>query len=297
MRLEGTEDTLGSRMGKMSSLRLPTFPGSAAFLERLANVQWLLAGWCLVLSIVLAQPVLAARDDSKVLREQATRFWEARVRGDWATVYDYLSEEERAGQTKEKYVETSKASGPWRYLHYRMGSVEASDNMGWVKIEYSVEPVMFPGIKPRHSDHWQKWEKVDGKWTLLFAKRNGEFPQLPPSLRPLEEEKAVMKRADKMWKAREHNDYTAVYHLCEPSFRKQVSLDEWLTKRSQNLYLGHEILWAEVKGDRAVVRISFEYRPDDPALTKMDPMKDATMQNWIKVDGQWYLNVSIPADE
>lgn len=297
MKFEAMRNELRSLMSRRSSLRMRGVSDGMTCSERPASARWLLAAWFLLLSICLASPLLAAQDESKILREQATKLWEARVKGDWGTVYDCLSEEERSGLTKEKFIEARKAVGPWRYLHYKMGSVETSADMGWVKVQYSAEPVQFPGIEPRVTDRWEKWEKVAGKWTPLFHKRNDEFPQLPPSLRSLKEEKAVTARADKFWKARELNDYTAVYHLCAPSFRNQVSLDEWLTKKAQNLYLGHEILWAEVKGDRAMVRSIFEYRPDDPTLSKADPAKEVAMQNWIKVDGEWYLDVNLPAPQ
>lgn len=263
------------------------------FLQQQGISRKLLAASLLMLGVVLAWPLQAAQDEGKVLREYATKFWEARVKGDWATVYDYLSPEERSGKTRDKFIETSKQTGPWRYLHYKIGAVEAADDMGWVKIEYSQEPVQFPGIKPKIVDRWEKWEKVEGRWTLVPAQRFQQTPQLPPSLRPLEEEKALKARAEEFWKAREKNDYTTIYYLCAPDFRKKISLEEWLTKKAQNLYVSHDILWAEVNGNQAKVRTVYEYRPNDPSVSKMDPLEETAMQGWIKIDGRWYLDVRI----
>lgn len=253
---------------------------------------WTLTGLFLLLSVALAGPLLAAQDESKDLREHAKAFWEARVKGDWAKVYDFLSESEQAGLTKEKYVEQNKQRGPWRYLNYKMGSVEAADGLGWVDIEYAAEPVLFPGIKPKLVKRWEQWEKEDGKWLTVTGKRIQELPQLPPSLRPLKEEKAVIARAEEFWKAREKNDYAKVYQLCSPSFRKKVPAAEFLGKKALNIYVGHQVLWAEVQEDKATVRTAYEYRPNDPNVSKMDPREEVAMQGWIKVDGQWYLDIS-----
>lgn len=291
MRFEVTMSDSVSRIRLRSPERRGKLSGSPVSLLRSVSARGLLVGWFVLLGATFACPLPAAQDESKMLRDQATKFWEARVRGDWATVYGYLSEEERAGKTKDQYVEYSKEVGPWRYLHYKIGTVEASDDVGWVKVEYAAEPLRFPGLKPRRVDRWELWEKVDDRWAVVQGKRIAEFPKLPPSLRPLKEEQAVAARAEEFLKAREKGDYAAVYRLCAPNFRSQVSLEEWLAKKAQNLYVSHRILWTEVTGNEAVVRTAYEYRPNDPSVSKMDPLEDIIMYDWIKVDGQWYLNV------
>ena len=252
----------------------------------------MMAAFFVLINVAFAGLLPAAQDESKILQEQAKRFWDARVNGDWATVYDYLPEEEREGKTRDQYVEQVKQSGLWRYLHYKINAVETADNTGWIKIEYAAEPARFPGVKPKLVDRWEHWEKVDGKWTAVAGKRIQQFPQLPPSLRPLKEEKAVKARAEELWKAREKSDYKTVYNLCAPSFRAKVPAEQWLAKKALNLYISHQILWVEVHGEEAVARIAYGYRPNDPNVSKMDPLEETAMQSWIKVDGQWYLNVS-----
>lgn len=292
---------LGSHVGRQPSRRMV----ARHFFGRFHNLRnhpvsgqrswrclWPATVFLLLLGLVWSSPLLAAQDESTTLREQVKAFWEARVKGDWATVYDYLFENERMGLTKEKYVEQSKERGPWRYLHYKMGAVETDEDVGWVDIEFAAEPVLFPGIKPKLVKRWEQWEKVDGKWLVVTGKHTQELPQLPPSLRPVKEEKAVKARADEFWKAREKNDYARVYELCSPDMRKKVSRAEFLGKKAMYLYSAHKVLWAEVNGDTAIVRTVFEYRPNDPSVSKMDPQEDFAMQDWIKVDGQWYLDVA-----
>ncbi len=260
--------------------------------QRSWRLLWPATVFLLLLGLVWGSPLPAAQDESKALREQAKAFWEARVKGDWATVYGYLLESERMGLAKEQYVEQSKERGPWRYLHYKMGTVETDEDLGWVDIEFAAEPVLFPGIKPKLVKRWEQWEKVDDKWLTVTGKRIQELPQLPPSLRPVKEEKVVMARVDEFWKAREKNDYARVYELCSPGMRKKVSRAEFLEKKAMYLYSAHKVLWAEVNEDRAVVRSVYEFRPNDPSVSKMDPQEDFAMQDWIKVDGQWYLDVA-----
>jgi len=291
MKFAVTMNELAAWRGWSSPEERDNLSDGPVFSQRSGIGRWLAAACLLLLGFVIACPLQAAQDESKVLRERATKYWEGRVKGDWAAVYDYLSEEERAGKTKEDYVESSKQAVTWRYLHYRMGAVEVVEDMGWVKIEYTAEPVRFPGIKPKQVDRWENWEKVDDRWTVVPGKRLEEFPQLPPSQRPFNEEKAVKARAQEFWRAQEKSDYTAIYHLLAPAFREKVSLDEWLTNKAENLYVSHQILWTEVKGNHATVRTAYEYRLNNPHVSKMDPEEEIAMQDWTMVDGQWYLNV------
>ena len=234
----------------------------------------------------------AAQDDSKALRARATVYWEARVKGDWATDYDFLSEAKRESATREQYVARTKDFGPFRYLSYKLSAAETAGDTGWVKVAYDSEPVLFPGIRPSHVDRWELWEKIDGKWFPVEPTQLEDLPKLPPSLRPMKEEAAVTGRANEFWKAREKEDYAAVYQLCSPGFRAKVPAEEFLGKKARNTYVGHRILWAEVKDDHAKLRIVVDYRPNDPSLTKMTPMQETTHQMWVKVNNQWYLDIT-----
>jgi hypothetical protein len=245
----------------------------------------------LVLSFSLVGTLQAAQDDSKALRERAKTFWEARVKGDWATVYDYLSEAEISGRTKEQYVAFSKEKGPFTFTSYTLGEVDVDGDLGWVKTVCDFYPTQFRGVRPTHMDRWEIWEKVDGKWYPVSRQQYEDYPKLPPRLRPLAEEKAVTARANGFWQAREKNDYTSVYQHCSPAFRESIPVEEFLSKKAQYLYVSHQILWAEVEGDRANVRVTVSYRPNDPHLTKMTPVQETIVQPWIKVNNQWFVEI------
>jgi hypothetical protein len=250
-----------------------------------------LAALLLMLSWSVAGSLQAAQDEQKALKERATILWEARVKGDWATVFDYLSETEKKGGTKEQYVAFSKEKGPFRYLSYKLGDVDVEGDVGWVRTAYEIEPTRFPGLPPNKLDTWQVWENKDGKWFPIANEQQQDLPKLPPRLRPLKEESAVIARANEFWQAREKDDYKTVYQLCPPAFRAKVPAEEFLGKKALNTYVGHTIHWAEVAGDHAKLRVTILYRPNDPNLTKMDPAQETFLQEWIKVNNQWYLNL------
>jgi hypothetical protein len=252
-----------------------------------------IVGMLIILTISLAGPLHAAQDETKALRERATTLWEARVKGDWGTVYDYLSESKEIGTaTKQQYIDFSKEKGPFVYVSYKVGEVEVDEDTGWVKTAFALRPLRFPEYPPNRVEQWQLWEKRDGKWYPIPKERMADEPKLPPSLRPLKEERAVTARADGFWQAREKSDYGSLYQYLPPSFREKVSKEEFLGKSALNVYVDHQVHWAEVEGDRANVRVTVGSRPNDPNLTKMDPNYETILQEWIKVKDQWYLDVS-----
>jgi len=257
----------------------------------MSKVSFGLVTMFLLLALLGVTPLQAAQDEQKALTERATAFWQARVKGDWATVYDYLAESEKQGGTKEQYVTFSKEKGPFHYLSYKLGNVEVDGNVGWVKTAFEVEPTRFPGLPPNKIDTWQPWEKRDGQWYPIPHEQLQDVPKLPPNLRPLKEESAVIARANEFWQAREKEDYKTVYQYCPPAFREKVPAEEFLSKKALNTYVKHSVHWAEVSGDQAKVRITVDYRPNDPNLTKMEPSRETIMQQWIKVNNQWYLDI------
>ena len=252
---------------------------------------FILVAMLLTLDLLAVGSLQAAQDERKALTERATALWQARVKGDWATAFDFLSDTEKRGGTKEQYIAFSKEKGPFHYLSYKLGDVEVDGDVGWVKTAYEVEPTRFPGLTPSKLDLWQVWEKRDGQWFPVPNARLQDVPKLPPRLRPLKEESAVTARANEFWQAREKEDYKSVYQYCPPAFREKVTAEEFLSKKALNVYLGHSILWAEVTGDHAKLRVAVDYRPNDPNLTKMEPTRETILQEWIKVNNQWYLDI------
>jgi hypothetical protein len=265
---------------------------SSFFSSRLLLAPCAMMGIILILSLTLANPLQAAQDDSQALRERATAFWQARVKGDWGTVYDYLSGAEIGSATKEEFVKFSNEKGPFVYPSYKLGEIEVDGDMGWAKTSFDIRPMRFPDYPPNHLEQWQVWEKRDGKWYPVPKEEQENVPKLPPRLRPLKEENAVIARANQFWQAREKADYALLYEYLPPAYREKVPKEAFLSKKALYIYVEHRILWAQIDGDHAKVRVTVGTRPTDPNLTKMDPMFDTTVQEWIKVKDQWYVNIS-----
>jgi len=262
------------------------------FLPRpLLKTAHLIVGMLLILTLSLAGSLQAAQDESKALRERATALWEARVKGDWGTVFDYMSGKEIGDATKQQYIDFSKEKGPFIYVSCKLGEVEVDGNTGWVKTAFALKPLRFPDYPPNKLEQWQVWEKRDRKWYPVPKERLENEPDLPPRLRPIQEERAVTARADGFWQAREKGDYALLYQYLSPSFKEKVNKEEFLSKKALNLYVDHEIHWAQVQGDRANVRLTVGSRPNDPNLTKMTPNYELIVQEWIKVKDQWYVDI------
>jgi len=266
---------------------LLSFPTGRVF----SRLRLALAAMLLIFSLIVTGSLLAAQDEAKALRERATALWEARVKGDWATAFDYLSEAEKKGGTKEEYVAFSKENGPFRYISYKLNEVDVDGDLGWIKTSFSLEPLRFPSKRPDLVDRWMVWEKREGQWFPMTSKEEENVPKLPPRLRPIKEEQAVTARVNGFWEAREKGDYARVYQFCAPGFREKVSEAEFLSKKAYNIYVSHRVDWVEVQGDHARVKITVSYRPDDPNLTKMEPSQEISSQKWIKINNQWYLDI------
>jgi len=235
-----------------------------------------------------------ALDTAGVLGERANTFWDARVRQDWGVLYEFLSPSERDQATKERFVSQSKAKAPFRYLSYHLGEVETAGDLGWVKTEFEAKAVKFDRLPSRRVSQWQVWQKSNAEWCPLADGRSELAPGLPPRLRPAAEEARLLKRADEFWEAREKQHWGVVYEYCDPGFRQRVPAEEFLQMKAMNLYLLHALEWAEVAGDRGRVRITYRYRSSDPGLAKLDPDEISVVEDWVKVDDEWYRSVPEP---
>ena len=243
--------------------------------------------FCVIMSVGIE--VLADRDEN-TLKERAKVFWEARVNGDWATVYQYLSQEEKDKFTQEKFVSSRKEKGPFRFLSYELGGVESAGDLGWVEVRYAIQPLGYPEYPPRQMHLWDVWQKT-GDWYPVPASRSAEFPKNPPRLRPVEEEVSLAARVNGFWEAKEKNDWSSVYQHLDPDFRAGVSAEEFLEKRAFYSYLNHRVEWAEVTGNHGRVKVTYTCRLKDPSVSKLDPVETSVVEEWIKMNNQWYCHI------
>jgi hypothetical protein len=243
------------------------------------------------LAFLTASPA-ADQDAKQSLTERAHTFWNARIKGDWDTVYGFLSADETERLTKEEFVRYRKEKGPFRFLSAKIEDVAVADDLGWVKVNYTIQSAVFPDVPAREVQAWHIWQKRNSQWYPILKKAQREqLPQLPPQVRPAAEEASLAQRANELWSAKEKQDWALIYPYLEPAFREKVSEEELKKSKALYSYLSHSLEWVEVIGNHGRVKVAYSHTLNDPTLTKQEPQQDVMIEQWIKVDGQWYRHM------
>jgi hypothetical protein len=251
-------------------------------------MRWMRAVWVAALSLGLGFPLAAAEEPAEqALKARADRLWEARVKGEWASVYEFLLPEEQTKLTQEQYVISKKEKGPVHYLSAEIGEVAVAGDTGWVEVNYLWRPSAYSALPPTQAHLWEVWQKRED-WRPLSKELREQVPSRPPHVRPAAEEAALGKRAEAFWQAKEAQDWRRLYEYLEPGYRAQEPIDAFLKKKSVALYLTHRLEWVEVSDEHGRVKVAYTHRPNDPTLTKLDPRESTVIEDWIKVQGQWY---------
>jgi hypothetical protein len=240
---------------------------------------------------LVSGPLDAGRNDPESLRTQAGEFWQARIKADWATVYKYLTPEEKRTITRDEFTAKAKGENPFIYHQCKVTAVETDGDLGWVKVESSLQPVRYPDLPAQQVQLWQVWKMGDENWYLLPKELEETMPTAPPSLRSRGEEEVLSQKANEYWVAKEEQDWAKVYQYCDPEFRTDTSKDEFLGKKALYLYLSHKVQWAEVARDKGRVRITYSYTYNDPNMSQFNPVENSVTEDWVKVAGNWYRQV------
>lgn len=249
----------------------------------------------LILSAYLPVNIAHAQDDTSQLIERANQYWQAKVKGDYAVLYDFLSPEEKGSETSQEYATRMKDKGVFQFLSFKIEDAQISSEIGWVRVDYETKPIRYPKLNPSHRNSWTLWKKIDQKWYPMSTGVATTYPTLPPKLRLAEEESALTKRAEAYWTAIQNQDMETVYKYYEPKFKATMSLEEFMKKKQMNLYLSHRIDWAEVSSPNfGVVRVTFSSRPNDQTLAKARPIEKSLLESWVKVDNEWYRSLTKP---
>jgi hypothetical protein len=242
----------------------------------------------LLAAVVVATATLGAADDVAVLKDRATRLWQGRVTGDWNTVYDLMSKEEQAQVPKDRFVAFQSKGGVFRYTSATVGDVSIDADLAWIAVEFTVQASQYEGVPARNVKTWDLWRKQSDEWRPVAKGLLDQFPRRPPHARNGVEEQALAARVNAVWEARRAQDWKKVYTFLDPDFRQREPIETFLARRSQYVYLGHTLEWAEVTEDRGRVKVSYDYKFDDPSLSKMEPKRNTEFEEWVKIDGQWY---------
>jgi hypothetical protein len=252
------------------------------------SVTWVLIG---LMTTCPSGRGLAAEDaETGRLKAAAAAFWHAQESEDWSKLYQILSPKDLSGIPEKQFVDAKARREKLRYSAVQVTGAEIDGDFGWTEVDYSYRPKGFEGIPPVPVHQWDAWRKEAGTWRPLPPERRSEAPAFPPSLRARDEEAALMRRMDEFWAARETGNWSALYRMLAPAFRTRESEAEFLSKRAMYLYLSHRLAWIEVPRGSAEGRgkIDYAYKLNDPSLSKMPGQRNSSIEDWVKVDGEWY---------
>lgn len=241
-----------------------------------------------VIALLMSTLATAQEQPGEALEQQARTFWEARVNGDWATVYDILPPAEKGDLTREQFAALHRERTPFRFHSAQVREVATEGEFGWVNVTYSVRPASEPDYTPAHVEAWNAWQRHDGQWHPLPVDQREQLPKLPPHLRQADEEAALSQRAHEFWNAKEQQDWARIYQFLDPAFRKQTTESQFLQRKAYFQYLSHRLEWTEVIDDQGRIKVAYMSKLNDPTLTKLEPKEKIVIEEWAKVDGQWY---------
>ncbi|MGE3840163.1 MAG: hypothetical protein AB7I50_01115 [Vicinamibacterales bacterium] len=238
-----------------------------------------------------ASPARAADgDEATVLKETATKFWNARIQDEWGVVFDLLPEEEQAAiKDREAYATYQKEKGWFKYEKVDIGESVVDRHVGWVDVGYESSLRLYPTMPHQEVKMWQIWRKTD-QWRPVPQPLLNQFPQRPPTLRPVAEEAVIGKRVEALWKARKEQDWGTVYDLSTPEYRKSIKKKEFLKRRSKYQYLRYQLDWVEADGEAARSKVIYTQKLNDETLRKLAPSDEVAFEIWMKdkKDGRWY---------
>jgi hypothetical protein len=100
-----------------------------------------------------------ATDEAKVLSERARTTWEARIKKDWKTVYEFQVPEVRERVPLETFLAVDK---PLIFNSYKLGKVKVDKDQGWVEITMHYSLANYPASN--EETVWKAWKKVEGIW-------------------------------------------------------------------------------------------------------------------------------------
>lgn len=230
--------------------------------------------------------------DVDQLRATAARLWDARVAEDWVTAFEYLPAEQRSSADAQEYAAWAAANEPLVVEAYELGLVETDGPLGWVEVRYTAGVRKFPDVPARDAARWENWYAVDGRWLLVPPTRQKDFPA-PPAQRDLAAEKVLRARVEEWVQTRIYEDGARLWTFIDPEDRARYDEDEFLKREiERKRTLAGELQWVEVVGDRGRVQVAYQSKPIDPSMTKIAPQWSREFEPWVRVDGEWYFDLS-----
>lgn len=124
-------------------------------------------GWWLLVAALAgcAGPqAVATRDPSQRLKERASEYWDARVRGDLLATYALHEPAFRRAVTLTAFLQNR---GVTHIFDYEIVGEKIEGDLGIVtaRVKWSItHPKLVKPVEPRWSDFEEQWVRVDGEW-------------------------------------------------------------------------------------------------------------------------------------
>ena len=117
----------------------------------------------------------APQSPEEALRARATRFWEARLKGDLVTQYELVVPAAREQVTLTGFV---RARGSLSFLSYTIKDVQVTGDDGWVTAltTFRMNLPQVSRFGPWDQRAVMRWRKVDDLWYLLYDQQDVKPP-------------------------------------------------------------------------------------------------------------------------
>ena len=233
-----------------------------------------------------------AHRSADALRQLAEQLWHARLEQDWAAIFPFQDPKSVEDVTEADFVAWCEAEEPFHILEYRLGDVLISDGMGWVEVHSRTAMRRFPDIPPRDTYRWEKWRLLEDRWYPVPPRQLEEYPA-SPAQRDAAEEQRLLARFEESWEARQTGDWDRLFQLSDPRTRSDIPRDEFAEAQGLIDYLSRKVRWVEVIGERGNIRVEVLHKLTDPSLTKLSPKLAVVTERWVKVENEWYRDLTI----
>ncbi len=223
------------------------------------------------------------------LRERALTLWNAKVAEDWPTVFRFEVLRPDVQVTVEDFINYCETEEPFKVHACEVGRVLTDGDRGWVELDVRTSIRRFENAPVVENHRWEKWYVLDGKWMPVPSDELDRHPAAPVE-RDLAAEPALRARFDEAWQARQEGAWDKLYAMVDPHDRESIPEDTFTTTHNLMAFKSCDVHWVEVIGDRGVIHCTLNIKLTDPSMTKMPVQKTLLHEDWIKIDGQWYID-------
>lgn len=228
----------------------------------------------------------------QLLRDRATRYWTARVNGDWPSVYLFQDPPFRERVSAETFVAEASGEQMFRHHSFALGDVETMGDWGWVRVSSEMSLERLPGKPRRQQEKTEPWKRLGGEWYPCSSEEAEKMPE-PPSVRDLAAERELGERFAAYASARKAKDYETIYASLNPADARELPFEEFKESESWFVFTAIDVQWTEVVGDRGRVGAVVTMRSNDPHLSKSPPAVKYIVEMWIRIDGVWYRDIEV----